>query len=449
MMPVAAVVNSTAAATSVSGRSRCGTHQGRGRASAPRPHVSSAASCAHGGDRRAGQDRLNPRSDFEDRLNPRSDFEDLLYPRSDFEEMFAARADAKPRPYVEPERHAIHPPALAPRSKAAVQAWNQREREADARGAQNERVANMYEAMAQRQLRAEKRAAREKADRDETGKALTAKEWAKLSPLQQASVQANADLAAAIQRDFKDQGKHHATLEQIDEYNRQVKDLFGEDGSVGFKGLEFAPNTMAFLNERGLKADDLKGRTLDDFISGDMLTTNETLAQIDKPQEGEALFKVRPDDVAFADLLARGQMQYQEDLAAKLKRGDRLLSDISGRATADAASTAFGARAPEPLKLPDVRPEMLEQIDMYMEALARSDSPLDQALGAINLDLQQRGATPKETEQIFGEMMQRSRQGMTGEGKWFEGIDFPMRSPVEVAQALGAPTLKRRATTAG
>lgn len=373
--------------------------------------------------------------------------EKLLNPGNDLSEFFASRIATAPR--AQEPRRAERPPALAPRSKDAVMRYNQAQTDAEIRGAQSSRVADMYQSMALRQQKAEKREQREKNDREETAKALTAKEWSRLTPLQQASVQANADLAAAIERDLKDQGKHHANDEQMRRYLADSESLFGKDTGVGFKGVEYAPNTVAFLNERGLKGDDLKGKTLDDFISGDLLTTSETLSQLDKTLEGEALFKVRPDDVAFADRLARGQMQYQEDLAAKLKRGDQLLSGLSGRATSDAAGQSFGAAAPEPLRLPDVKPETMAQIDMYMEALARSDSPVDQALGAINLDLQQRGATPKEAEQVFGELMQRSRQAMTGEGKWFEGIDFPMRSPVEVAQALGAPTLKRRATTGG
>ena len=108
-----------------------------------------------------------------------------------------------------------------------------------------------------------------------------------------------------------------------------------------------------------------------------------------------------------------------------------------------AAGEAYGAQQPDPVLRPDIRPETAAQLDMYMEALARTDSPVDQALKAINLDLQQRGATPKETEQVFSELLQRSKQGMTGQGRWFDGLDFPMRDPVEVAQALGSPVLRR------
>jgi hypothetical protein len=92
-----------------------------------------------------------------------------------------------------------------------------------------------------------------------------------------------------------------------------------------------------------------------------------------------------------------------------------------------------------------VRPETVANLDMYMEVLARSDSPLDKALEVIELDLAERGASVQEKSQVYQGLVERSRQAMTGEGQWFPGIDFPMRSPLEVAQALGAPILKRQA----
>lgn len=346
-------------------------------------------------------------------------------------------------------RRAVRPPALAPRGKDAVQVFNRAQQDADTRARQSQAVADMYNNMAARQRTAELRTAREAKDRKETGTALTQEEWEKFSPLQQAVTQANADLAGAIKRDMEDSGKHHATTAQIQTYMDQVKDLFGEDGSVGFKGVEYAPNTLTFLKERGIGKDDLVGKTLDDFISGDTLVTTETVNALGQKPAPMDAFRVQDQDTSFAARLAKGQMQYQEKLAEKLAKGDRLIADLTGHASSKAATDAFGAKEQPRLQLPNVRPETAAQIDLYMEALARSDSPIDQALTAINLDLQQRGASSQETDQIYQELVNRSRQGMTGEGKWFDGIDFPMRSPVEVAQALGTPTLKREATTSG
>jgi hypothetical protein len=286
---------------------------------------------------------------------------------------------------------------------------------------------------------------REAKDRQEVDKVLTPKEWAKLSPMQQAAVQANYDLSQAIRRDFATQSKHSSTDEQFGAHQARVKELFGEDGSVGFKGLEYAPNTIAFLDSRGLEASDLAGRTLDDLVSGDALVDMDTVTSLGAKVSEWGPGDQRGKNIAFAQSLAKGQLAYQEELAAKLKKGEQLLAGVTTRSTD--ATTSYGAlEDTSRLKLDKVRPETMAQFDIYMEALARTDSPLDKALEAISLDLSQRGATNEEVSQVWQGMIDRSRAAMTGEGQWFDGVDFPMRSPVEVAQALGAPTLKRQLT---
>jgi len=306
-------------------------------------------------------------------------------------------------------------------------------------------VADQYNVKARLGARDAKRIAREKADRSETEKTLTPEQWAKLSPLQQAAAQANADLAKAIARDFKDQGKHDSNKDGDDSqfklHEKQVLDLFGEDGRLGFKGLEYAPNTLAFLNERGIDKAALGGRTLDDIISGDALIDEDTFAALNEKAGQDP----RGRDVAFAQRLARGQLQYQENIAAQLAKGDQLLSGTTSRATNDTAAGRYGAvGTPTDMKLDKLRPETRANLDTYMQILARTDSDLDEALSTIKLDLSERGASSEESAQVWEKMIEISRQATTGEGKWFEGIDFPMRSPAEVAQALGAPTLKRR-----
>lgn len=309
---------------------------------------------------------------------------------------------------------------------------------------QADRTGEMYDNMAKRQQMADKRADREKRDRAESEEPLTAAEWVKLSPLQQSAAQANADLMAAVAKDFKDQGKHTANssqkeggTERVQKYMGKVEELFGEDGVVGFKGLEFAPNTLAFLESRGLDKDELKGKTLDDFTSGDALIDDATFEALGKKGTGNA-------NVEFARTLAQGQLRYQEQLAAQLKRGEQLLTDVTGRATNAKAGDEYGAKAlPARQKLTQVRPEMVGQIDKYMEALARTDIPLNQALDTINMDLSEAGVSKQEASQIWENMIERSRQASTGEAQWFDDVDFQMRSPLEVAQALGAPALKR------
>lgn len=307
-------------------------------------------------------------------------------------------------------------------------------------------VADQYNVKARLGARDAKRIAREKADRSETDKVLTAAEWAKLSPMQQAAAQANYDLSLAVAKDFKDQGKHTANSSQkeggtarIQDYQDRVEELFGPDGASTFKGLQFAPNTLAFLESRGIDTkEELAGKTMDDIVSGDALIDEETFAALGKPTANDS----RARDVTFAKTLAQGQLNYQEKLAAQLQRGNELLNDITGRGANAAAAERYGANPiPAHAKMTAVRPEMLAQIDKYMEVLARPDIPMEESLGSIQADLS--GVDKTEAAQIWENMIERSRMATTGEVQWFDDVDFEMRSPVEVAQALGAPTLKR------
>jgi hypothetical protein len=290
-------------------------------------------------------------------------------------------------------------------------------------------VADLYNVKARLGQRDQARINREKKDRVETDTILTPEQWNKLTPLQQAAAQANADLADAIARDFKDQGKHKSDDTQFKRETDRITELFGENGSVGFKGLEYAPNTLAFLDSRGLDKEALGGRTLDDIVSGDALIDDATFAALNEPTPNDS----RARNLTFAKRLAAGQLQYQEDLAARLAKGDKLLSDITDMDTNNTATARYGGKlAPQRTVLDKVRPETKERIDTYMEILARTDSPIDKALEVIKADLGELGAGSDEAAQVWEAMIERSRQATTGEGKWFEGVDFPMRTPVEV-----------------
>lgn len=308
--------------------------------------------------------------------------------------------------------------------------------------AQNvQNVADHYNLMARLGKRDQARMDREKVDRSETDDVLTAEEWNNLTPLQQAAVQANADLATAIKRDFDTQSRHKSSDEQFAGYQKRVTDLFGENAGTGFKGLEYAPNTISFLDKRGIDKAELAGKTLDDLISGDALMGMEDIRALEKPTANDA----RARNVTFAKNLAAGQLQYQEDLAARLKRGDQLLNDITGRDAASAATNSYGAKElPARARLSAVRPETSQLLDTYMEILARTDSDIGKAIDTIHADLSERGSSDEERDQVVQALIERTRQATTGEGKWFDGIDFPMRAPTDVAAALGATTLKRR-----
>lgn len=313
----------------------------------------------------------------------------------------------------------------------------------------NQQMINMadhYNLMARLGARDRKRADREAADRKESRGSLTAEEWAAYSPLQQAAAQANADLFAAVQRDFSTQGKHGRIDDQgrqvndkIDDYQKRVAELFGENDTFGFKGLEYAPNTVAFLDSRGIDRQALGGRSLADLVSGDTLFTRDVIDNLGRKGQPAS------SDVAFAQSLAKGQLQYQEKLASQLAKGKQLLSGMSARGTSAVAADTYGA-APEETatKLTAVRPETLGQIDKYMEALARPDLDPAESMRTIELDLQQRGADQAEVDQVFQSMADRVRLGMQGDGKWFPNVDYQLRSPDEVAKMLNVPVLKRK-----
>ena len=295
-----------------------------------------------------------------------------------------------------------------------------------------------------------KRKEYEAADRTETAQEMSPKEWASLSPLQQASVQSNYDLALAVKKDFDSQGKNKSTEAQTKCYNDRMTELFGSEESLNYKGMNFAPNTIAFLDDRGYKAADLAGHTLDDFLSGAALVSAETFKALEEKVVQPDVFHTtdaRGKNIEFAQTLAKGQLAYQEGLATKLKQGAALLSDITSSSAT--ANTSYGAlQTPtQQLKLPAIQPATFAQLDKYMEVLARTDIDPDLGLSTISQDLLERKVSPEETAQVWQGLSERSRQAMTGDGKWFEGLDFPMRPAAEVAQALGATTLKRQDTT--
>ncbi len=293
-----------------------------------------------------------------------------------------------------------------------------------------------------------KRKAYEKADETDTAKQLTPQEWATLSPMQQALAQSNSDLSAAIKKDFDSQGKNKSDETHKKSYNDSVKKIFGDTEFLNYKGMNFAPNTIAFLDSRGIKEADMVGRTLDDFLSGSALVAQDTLDAIEKP--ALASTDPRANNIQFAQTLAKGQLAYQEGLALKLKQGESLLSDITSSSTNALANKSYGAALQKPteqINISDVRPETSAQFDKYMEALASPQIDVTLALDTIKADLAERKVSEKESAQVWESLIERSRQATTGEGKWFDGVATPMRSPGEVAQALGVTSLKRRDTT--
>jgi len=332
----------------------------------------------------------------------------------------------------------------------------------DIRTEQDQLMVNMAEAYNRQAAAGEadrRRRERVAANRDEKRKRLTLEEWNAYTPLQQAAVQSNADLFAAIQRDKRFQSKNRVDPTNPDEvkfrrgqlnsYQERVKALFGDAGAEGYDGLQYAPNTIAWLDERGIEKADLAGKTLADLLSGDTLMTKKTiasLAQEEQPTDPLRKQSQRQANLAFARNIAEGQLQYQEKLAAQLKKGDQLLTDMTARGTNAAAEESYGAKLQAPMtKLTAVRPETLQEIDKYMEGLARPDLDMNETISQIQKDLLARGADQQEINQVWQTMQDRVRVGMQGNGKWFPDVQYKLRSPDEVAAGLGMPTLKRKA----
>lgn len=330
------------------------------------------------------------------------------------------------------------------------------------RAAQAQSVADHYNAQARLGERARLRQEREASDRRERVKALSAAAWAAYSPEQQAAVMANADLMAAVKQDFADQSRHGTIGDdgrrvnpKLDDYQERVAALFGEGtrGSVGYKGLEYAPNTIAFLDERGLTRADLAGRNLDDLISGDALIDRKTIENLGTQAPAFDPFKTgemtpadrRASNLRFAQALAKGQLQFQEELASQLARGDQLIQSISSQGTNAAAGSSYGARPMKDPKPRHITPETQQRLDRYLESLARADMDPEESLSVINTDLMQRGASKEEVDEVFDLMQRVTRSALQNQDQeWFPDATLQMRSPLEVAETLGSLSIKRR-----
>ena len=137
-------------------------------------------------------------------------------------------------------------------------------------------------------------------------------------------------------------------------------------------------------------------------------------------------------------------MQDVLELRKQLERGDALLNEVTGRRTVAATNEQYGAmRQPKRLRATEVPPNVMSDIDGYMEFLARPDVDMGETLSKISLDLDQKGVTPEARKQVYDVMLDYTRQAMTGEGDWFSAFDYTMREPGEVAAALGGVTMQR------
>lgn len=111
----------------------------------------------------------------------------------------------------------------------------------------------------------------------EKQRAMTAAEFARLSPRQKAAVELTSMLAAASERD---RAIPRANREVTDDYRAAVEALFTGEGAEASK-KNYAPNTIAVLQDIGWKG---TATDLDDVLSGKLGFTRQDLADLERPE---------------------------------------------------------------------------------------------------------------------------------------------------------------------
>jgi hypothetical protein len=111
----------------------------------------------------------------------------------------------------------------------------------------------------------------------EKQRAMTAAEFAALSPRQKAAVELTSLLAAASERD---QAIPRAQRDVTEDYRASVEKLFTGEG-VEASRKNFAPNTVAVLEDIGWKG---TATDLDDVLSGKLGFTRQDLRDLERPE---------------------------------------------------------------------------------------------------------------------------------------------------------------------
>lgn len=112
---------------------------------------------------------------------------------------------------------------------------------------------------------------------NERQRAMTAAEFAALSPRQKAAVELTSMLAAASERD---RAIPRANRDVTDDYRDSVEALFTGEGVEASK-KNYAPNTVAVLEDIGWKG---TATDLDDVLSGKLGFTRQDLVDLERPE---------------------------------------------------------------------------------------------------------------------------------------------------------------------
>lgn len=312
-----------------------------------------------------------------------------------------------------------------------------KKRSEESKPAQRQAIADYYNAQASRTQADAERSQREKLSREETYSALTMDQWNAMSPVQQAAVQWNADLKAAVERDLELGlgGGHSATSDELSNYQAGLDEMFGEESrSVGVRGLNYAPETLALLQSRGMEGQ-LQGLSMDDFLLMDAALSDEEVQNLG--QEG-----TRTQRVQLANSLAKGQQEYQQQLLAK---GEQMIAGLTSSANAETVESLGGTPRgviPKNMEFADEGEEKL--ITTYLWGLANPEWDAEQTLSDIQADLGVQGLEPEKQREVYNKMLAHSSNAAIT-GVWFPtaeeeyGVSADsLRAPTDIAVLLGA-----------
>lgn len=287
-------------------------------------------------------------------------------------------------------------------------------------------------------------------DRQETMQELTLDEWNAMTPRQQAAVQFNTDLIAAVNADRALRGYTPTETEQ-EAYDELLTDRFGTTYSEAPEGIKYAPNVAGLLQNVDMNIPMLDKASLDDFLKLDVAIGMDEIRRID-----EKLTQGRPTQVRaglawregltpenqrlqMAQHLAAGQQRAQTQLAEQLGQGEALLASMTGKANTEAA-VAFGAEnVREPVALSD---DDLVLKNFYLEALAANEVPLDEITVNMSADMADKGLSEERQRAIYDTILMDVQDAVSNQGWQFQLTEgLTPRNPMDTANALGAPML--------
>lgn len=289
---------------------------------------------------------------------------------------------------------------------------------------------------------------RRKRNRKEEITELTWDEWTAMTPQQQAAVQFNGDLVAAVQRDRNQQQWYRDNVGEAERvaYENAIERMFGTTDEPTVKGIEYAPETVALLEQLDLPTVRAGNKTLDDYLKLDVAISAKDVKNIDAAltptrtgaQEWE--FSPRDERLRHAQMLTNAQMQLNtQAMEDQMAVGEQLLLGTTRGSANELATEEFGARERK-TGMDRISIEEAQILDEYVAGLASPAVDLDEAFNMIQTDLDARGATPDDQRRVFGGLRDMLSSAAVGKTDWFgeqreAGQEF--RDPQVILQAMG------------